>query len=120
MNANLLSINSLALANGDVALMFDRDFFKSKMSITFLGAYNFNSRMNVLNLFISDTKDFSKKKYDIGFGINYMPRNTKRTQYFIGFLAKYMAYDYKKVSEVVNNQKIYTIERDICKHQHSY
>lgn len=107
LNNNMLSVNALALANGDVTLMYDRDLFNSRMSLTFLGGYSFNSRMGGLNAFIADSKDNAKKKYDLGFGINFMPRNTKRVQYFVGLLAKYMSYDYQNVIDTVNNQKSY-------------
>lgn len=107
MNSNLLSINALALANGDVTLIYDRELFNSKMSVSFLGGYNFNSRMGALNSFIADTKENAKKNYDAGFGINYMPRNTKRVQYFVGVLGKYMSYNYKNVIDTINNQKKY-------------
>lgn len=107
LNNNMLSINALALANGDVTLMYDRDVFNSRMSLTFLGGYSFNSRMGGLNGFIADSKDNAKKKYDLGFGINFMPRNTKRVQYFVGLLGKYMSYDYQNVIDTVNNQKSY-------------
>jgi hypothetical protein len=104
LNNNLLSINALALANGDVTLMYDRDLFNSRMSLTFLGGYSFNSRMGGLNLFIADSKEKAKKKYDAGFGVNFMPRNTKRVQYFVGVLCKYMAYDYQNAVDTTNNQ----------------
>lgn len=107
LNNNMLSINALALANGDVTLMYDRDVFNSRMSLTFLGGYSFNSRMGGLNGFIADSKDNAKKKYDLGFGISFMPRNTKRVQYFVGLLGKYMSYDYHNVTDTVNNQKSY-------------
>ena len=107
MNSNLLSINALALANGDITLMYDREFFNSKMSVSFLGGYNFNSRMGGLNQYIADTKDNAKKNYDAGLGINFMPRNTKRVQYFVGFLGKYMSYNYKNVIDTSNYQKKY-------------
>jgi hypothetical protein len=110
LNSNMLSINALALANGDVTLMYDRDLFNSRMSLSFLGGYSFNSQMGGLNLFIRDSKDGAKKKYDAGFGINYMPRNTKRVQYFVGLLAKYMSYDYLNVVDTTNNQKKYKKE----------
>lgn len=104
LNNNLLSINALALANGDVTLIYDRDLLNSRMSLTFLGGYNFNSRMGGLNLFIADSKEKAKKKYDAGFGVNFMPRNTKRVQYFVGLLCKYMAYDYQDIVSTSNNQ----------------
>lgn len=107
LNQNMLSINALALANGDLTLMYDRDFLNSKLSLTVLGGYSFNSRMGGLNYLIADSKDNAKKKYDAGLGINFMPRNTKRVQYFVGLLGKYMAYDYKNVVDTTNNQKNY-------------
>ncbi len=107
LNNNMLSINALALANGDLTLMYDRDLANSNLSLSFLGGYNFNSRMGGLNLFIADSKDNAKKKYDAGFGINFMPRNTKRVQYFVGLLSKYMAYDYQKIISTANNQISY-------------
>lgn len=107
LNKNMLSINALALANGDFTLMYDRDLLNSRMSVSFLAGYNFNDRMGGLNLLIADSKDGAKKKFDVGLGVNYMPRNTKRVQYFVGLLWKYMAYDYLKVIDTSNNQKEY-------------
>lgn len=107
LNNNTLSINALALANGDLTLMYDRDILKSRMSLSFLGGYSFNSHIGALNFFIRDSKEAAKKKYDAGFGINFMPRNTKRVQYFAGVLLKYMAYDYLNVVDTTNNQKNY-------------
>lgn len=108
MNPNLLSINALALANGDIHLMFDRDFYNGKLSLSILGGYNFNSRMGVFNYFIADSKDHTKKLYDAGLGINYMPSNTKRGQYFVGLMAKYMAFTFDNVTDTTNNQLAYT------------
>jgi hypothetical protein len=107
LNSNLISINALALANGDVTLLYDREVFNSRMSLTFLGGYSFNPRMGGLNLFIADSKDNAKKKYDLGFGINFMPRNTRRVQYFMGILGKYMSYNYRNVADTLGNQKNY-------------
>lgn len=105
LNKNMLSINALALANGDITLMYDREILNSKMSLSFLGGYSFNPHMGGLNFFIRDAKDGAKKKYDAGVGINIMPRNTRRVQYFAGILVKYMAYDYLNVVDTINNQK---------------
>lgn len=107
INPNLLSINALALANGDFTLIYDREFFKSKLSLSFLGGYNFNTRMGALNAAIIDSRDKAKKNYDVGFGINFMPRNTKRVQYFVGFLGKYMNYTYDKIVDNTGNQIFY-------------
>lgn len=104
LNPNLISINALALANGDVTLIYDREFLNSRMSLSFLGGYNFNTRMGALNAMIFDSYPKSKKLYDAGLGINFMPRNTKRVQYFVGLLGKYMAFNYQNIVDSTNNQ----------------
>ncbi len=108
MNPNLLSINALALANGDVTLMYDRDFFNSRLSLSVLGGYNFNTRMSILNALINDSREHAKKNYDFGLGINFMPNNTKRGQYFVGLLGKYMSYTYDNPINTTNNQLLFT------------
>lgn len=107
LNSNMLSINALALANGDITLMYDREFYNSRLSVSVLGGYNINSRMGALNALIVDSRDNAKKNYDAGLGINFMPRNTKRVQYFAGLLGKYMSYNYKNVVDTTNNQLKY-------------
>ena len=108
MNPNLLSINALALANGDVTLMYDRDFLNSRLSLSVLGGYNFNTRMGVFNALINDSREHAKKNYDAGLGINFMPNNTKRGQYFVGLLGKYMSYTYDNPINTTNNQLLFT------------
>lgn len=108
INPNVLSINALALANGDVTLIYDREILNNKLGISLLGGYNFNSRVGALNLGIFDTWANAKKNFDAGLGINYFPRTTKRAQYFVGFLGKYMSYDYKSVVDTTNNQLKYS------------
>lgn len=107
LNHNLLSINALALANGDVTLMYDREFANQRLGVTVLGGYNFNSRMGGLNAAIADSRDGAKKNYDAGLGFNFMPKTTKRVQYFIGIMGKYMSYSYKNVIDTTNNQLKY-------------
>ena len=108
MNPNLISINALALANGDVTLMYDRDFYNSKLSLSVLGGYNFNTRMGFLNGLIDNSREHAKKNYDVGLGINFMPNNTKRCQYFVGLLGKYMSYTYDNPMNTSNNQLLFT------------
>lgn len=103
-NKNLISINALSLANGDLAFMYDREFANHHLSASFLGAYNFNSRMGFLNYYIVDSKDFAKKNFDIGVGLNYIPSNLKSVQYFLGVFVKYMNYSYKEQVNTNNNQ----------------
>jgi len=105
LNKNMISINAMALANGDVTLLYDKEFFESKLCLTLLGGYNFNSNMGILNLPVVDSWPNSKKKYDAGLGINFMPRNTRRVQYFVGLMAKYMTYDYEQ-AVFVNGQSV--------------
>lgn len=107
LNPNLLSINALSLANGDITLMYDREFANQHVGVTVLGGYNFNSRMGALNAAIVDSRDGAKKNYDLGLGINLMPKTTKRVQYFAGILGKYMSYNYKNVVDTTNNQLKY-------------
>src|SRR6202008_4380827 len=64
MNPNSLSINALALANGDITLIYDREIANGHVGLSFLGGYNFNSRMGVLNGLIADSYDNAKKKFD--------------------------------------------------------
>ncbi len=107
LNNNLLSINALALANGDVTLMYDRSLADNHLFLSVLGGYNFNARMGALNAYIADSLEDSKKKIDVGLGINFAPRNTKRIQYFVGLLAKYMTFEYPKIVSTSNNQYHY-------------
>lgn len=96
LNPNMISINALALLNGDIAVMYDREFLNSHLGLTALGSYNINPSINQgFNAFINEAGGSVKKKYDAGLGINFMPQNTKRGQYFLGVLGKYMAYDYE-------------------------
>jgi hypothetical protein len=108
LSKNLLSINALALSNGDITLIYDREFFESKLVLSFLGGYNINKRMGGLNYLIADSKDDARKKSDLGLGIDYMLTNTKQQQFYIGFLSKYMTYDYQAVVDTTNNQRKYT------------
>jgi hypothetical protein len=107
LNKNLISINALALMNGDVTLLYDRELLDSRLCLTFMGGYNFNPNTGPLNAIIRDSWLQSKKNYDLGLGISFMPRNTRRAQYFVGLLGKYMSYDYEENS-IVNNQSVLT------------
>jgi hypothetical protein len=107
LNKNLISINALALANGDVTLLYDRELLDSRLCLTFLGGYNFNPNTGAFNAVIRNSWPQSKKKYDAGFGISFMPRNTRRVQYFVGLLGKYMSYEYEE-NAIINNQSVIT------------
>lgn len=107
LNKNLISINALALMNGDVTLLYDRELLDSRLCLTFMGGYNFNPNTGPLNAVIRSSWLQSKKNYDAGFGISFMPRNTRRAQYFVGLLGKYMSYDFEE-NEIINNQSVLT------------
>lgn len=107
LSKNLLSINALALMNGDVTLLYDRELLDSRLCLTFLGGYNFNPNTGPLNAVVRSSWLQSKKNYDAGLGISFMPRNTRRAQYFVGLLGKYMSFDFVD-NEIVNNQSVLT------------
>lgn len=90
---NCLYFNGLALVNSDIALIYDREIAKSRLSIVLLGAYNFNVHTNYTNRYIQ-ALGISKKNYDLGAGINYYTQTKRRAQYFVGFLFKVMHYEY--------------------------
>ncbi len=92
-NKNCIYLNGVALANSDIALMYDREIAKSRLSIVLLGAYNFNIHTNYTNRYIQ-ALGISKKNYDLGLGLNYYTQTRKKTQYFVGVLVKYMNYEY--------------------------
>ena len=102
MNKNCIYLNGLALANSDIALIYDREIAKSKFSLVLMGAYNFNIHTNYTNRYIQALNN-SKKNYDLGVGINYYTQTRKKTQYFVGLLVKYMNYEYVRQTEVEEN-----------------
>lgn len=110
LNKNLVSINAMALANGDLTIIYDRELLDSRLCLSFLGGYNFNSRMGALNAAIINGLGFAKKKYDAGLGISFMPRNTKRVQYFVGLLGKYMSFNFED-NTLVNGQSVITTKQ---------
>ncbi len=95
INKNSLMINGIALANADITFLYDREFAKSHLSVTVLGAYNFNKHAEWPNAYIQSLSN-AKKDYDIGLGINFYPAVNKKAQYFVGILVKYMSFSYQK------------------------
>jgi hypothetical protein len=112
-NKNCLYFNGLALVNSDIALIYDREIAKSRLSLVLLGAYNFNIHTNYTNRYIQALNN-SKKNYDLGIGINYYTQTRKKSQYFVGFLLKYMNYEYVRettVDESINGIIYHTIKQ---------
>lgn len=104
MNKNCLYLNGASLANSDIALIYDRELAKSRLSLVLLGAYNFNVHANYTNRYLR-VLESPKKNYDIGAGINYYTQTRKKTQYFVGLLFKYMNYSYVRetyTQDVIN------------------
>jgi hypothetical protein len=114
MNKSCLYLNGLALVNSDIALIYDREIAKSRASIVLLGAYNFNIHTNYTNRYIQALNN-SKKNYDLGIGINYYTQARRKSQYFVGFLLKYMNYDY--VRQTIINDTISGVPYQTTKQQ---
>jgi len=102
---HVISVNTLALCNGDLTLFYDKLINNGKFAFTLMGGYNFNYRMGGLNLYITNSKYNAKKIYDMGGGFYFAPRPTQRVYYFAGILSKYMAYRYTDMIGISNNQK---------------
>lgn len=107
LSKNMISINALALMNGDLTLLYDRELLDSRLCVTVLGGYNFNPNTGPLNAVVRSSWLQSKKNYDAGLGISFMPRNTQRAQYFVGLLGKYMSFNFEE-NEIINNQSVLT------------
>ncbi len=107
LDKNLISVNALSLANGDFTIMYDREFFESKLSLSLLGGYNFNSRMGLLNAFLVSERENAKKNFDVGMALNFMPNNTSRVQYFVGLMVKHMDYSFDKQISGPNSTYVY-------------
>lgn len=104
LNYNLGSINTLALCNADVAGFYERLLPNKKAGIGFMGAYNFNARATVSNLFIA-VLNTAKKKYDLGAFVNIYPEGygSETTTFHCGVLIKYMRFDFYNVIEEKTN-----------------
>ncbi len=107
VNTNFLSINALALSNGDITLFYDKEILNGKLGLSFMGGYNFNTHMSGLNALIVSSFHHTKKLFDAGLGINYFLQQYKRSQYFIGLQSKYMKFKYDAVNDTTNNQLHY-------------
>lgn len=107
LDKNLISINALSLANGDFTVMYDREFLESKLSLSLLGGYNFNSHMGLLNALLINERENAKKNFDVGIALNFMPNNTSRVQYFVGLMIKHMDYSFDKQISGPNSTYLY-------------
>lgn len=102
MNKNALYLNGLALTNADITFLYERDFANNHLSAYVLGGYNFNKESLLLNLNLQNLGT-TKKNYDVGIGINYLPSARKKAQYFVGIMMKYMSFNYDREITVQEN-----------------
>lgn len=109
---NCVYLNGLALVNSDIALMYDREFANSRLSLVLLGAYNFNVHTNFTNRYIQ-ALGISKKNYDLGAGLNYYTQAKRRSQYFVGLMFKVMHYEY--VRETISADSVAGVSFNITK-----
>jgi hypothetical protein len=91
-------INGLALMNSDATLMLEYRLKNPRYSLGGFGAYNFNARASLLNIFVAPLPN-SKKHFDVGlyfFGKlgNY---NRSRITPQLGVITKYMSFSYDQV-----------------------
>jgi hypothetical protein len=101
LKSNFASLNTLALCNADLSVFFEHLLPGRSVGLGVMGAYNFNPRVSVSNLFIAPLEN-AKKKYDLGLFANIYTGGfeTKTTSVYFGILIKYMNFSYTKVTEV--------------------
>lgn len=93
---NFLSLNALALMNGDLAVFYDREILNNKLGLTAMGSYNFNNSKPFFNGLFTHDYPNAKKEFDAGLGANFFPSDRGRAQYFVGLFGKYMQMKYDK------------------------
>lgn len=100
--SNFGSLNTLALCNADISGFFEHVLPNRLIGIGVMGAYNFNERVSLSNLFIAPLTS-ARKKYDLGAFANFyldgLPDDEETTFYY-GLLFKYMHFDFTKVTEI--------------------
>jgi hypothetical protein len=98
-NANLISLNTMALCNADLSGFYERLLPSKRIGIGCMAAYNFNASSGVQNLFISVLSN-AKKQYDLGVFANlYGGGFTKKNTFHYGIFFKYMNFTYSKAIE---------------------
>jgi hypothetical protein len=120
LHKSTFMINGLALANADISLLYDYEFANSHLSVTLLGAYNFNRAVTFPNAVIQNYLVGAKKNYDLGLGLNWYPSNKRKTQYFMGVWFKYMSYNYLKEINVIEEINGVVYKRTEFEPRHSY
>ena len=104
-NYNLGAVNTLALCNADISGFYERILPNKKFGLGVMGAYNFNARASVSNLFIAVLSN-ARKKYDLGAFANFYPDDygSDNTTIHFGILLKYMRFSfYNVIEEKVNS-----------------
>lgn len=99
--SNFGSLNTLALCNADISGFFEHVLSNRLIGVGVMGAYNFNERVSLSNLFIAPLTS-ARKKYDLGAFVNFYldGLSEEETTFYYGLLFKYMNFDFTKVTEV--------------------
>jgi len=96
-NNNLVSINTLALCNADVAVFYERILQNKRIGLGVMGAFNFNLNSTMPNIFITLLNN-AKKNYDLGIYFNYYPKAfSKKTFISYGILFKQTNFSYNSI-----------------------
>lgn len=94
---NFVSFNSLALYNADVCVFYEHLTKNKLFGLGVMGAYNFNLKTTLPNLFLSNLHN-AKKNYDLGATINFYPVEfAGETSIYFGLMIKYTDFSFDKV-----------------------
>lgn len=110
--SNNISMNFLSFFNNEIALVYQREFFKEHYNIIIPVAFGVE-RPNVTHAVYFNTSrtiydnkplyQLNNKIFDIGFGINYYPTLTSEFNYYIGPMLRYMQYNGTQNYDYVTN-----------------
>jgi len=94
---NYVSLNSLALYNADIAVFYEHTTKNKLFGFGAMGAYNFNLKTTLPNLFLSFLHN-AKKNYDLGATLNFYPvQFSGETSIYFGVMIKYTSFSFDKV-----------------------
>lgn len=99
--SNNISVNFLNFLNNEIGLMYQKEFFKNNFNIQVPVAFGVETP-NITesayfgynpNGYGNSGYQLNRKRFDVGFGINYYPTLTSEINYYIGPQFRYMQYD---------------------------
>ena len=92
-----ISINFLNFFNNEIGILYQREFFKSRINIILPFAFGVEQPGITQSVYFTGTGNngytLQRKLYEVGFGINYYPSFKTNVNYFIGPMFRYMKYD---------------------------